>query len=199
MNSLAAIQPKRPLLLLVAVLTLLLPCLVSQATAGSAAKAAKPGYSLEGAFALGYTVVDMDGWARNTNYDWGQFAWRGTVAGYRWMGPKVQLGVEGGTNYFFWYTYRTYSGYESSAVDVDAWHVMAMGRVYLSPRVFAEVGGGYFFFSDFSDPGVVAGLGYRIPVSERLSVPIKARAGMVLDSDANVIPLTLSGGITLDF
>jgi hypothetical protein len=142
----------------------------------------------------------MDAWSGGYAYDWSQFTWRANAAVFLGLGRRARIGAEVGHDYFLWYTVATGYGYQSEAREATAWHVMAVGRLYLSRRMFAEVGGGYYFFSaDFSDPGIVAGLGYHVPVGRRLSVPIKARVTMVLDKDATLVPLTLSGGIALDF
>jgi hypothetical protein len=216
-----AASASRPCLLLVTALLPLLLCPASRASthegllAAAVPAKARPRkapapppatqtpaakYSLEAGLGLGYTFTDIDGWSGGYASDWSQFAWRANAAVFLGLGRRARIGAEVGHDYFLWYTVATGYGYQSEAREATAWHVMAVGRLYFSPRMFAELGGGYYFFSaDFSDPGIVAGLGYQLPVGGRFSVPIKARVGAILDKDTKLLPLTLSGGIALDF
>ena len=81
--------------------------------------------------------------------------------------------------------------------QVDAIRIMALVRAQINKNMFAEIGPGAFIISDWVSPGLMASLGYRIQISEKLAVPIKLRTEFVAGD--NLFVVGLNGGISYSF
>jgi hypothetical protein len=145
----------------------------------------------------GHTATDVEGWAKTRLLDWSQFLSDGHAQLFLLgLGP-ARLGVEAGHSDFMWYEYDSCPNCaQTHYADryVAATRVLAVAQV--GSRVFAELAGGVHMFDGFTDLGAYGGFGVRIPLVGRLELPIKARAGIILDSDEKLIPITLSGGLS---
>jgi hypothetical protein len=98
-----------------------------------------------------------------------------------------------------WYDYNSCLNCFSpsyTTIEVSAMRLMLVARLEPTNRFFAEVAAGPHFFDDYNDLGVYAGIGYRIPLSANLTLPIKLRGGVILDSDQNLYPVSLSAGLS---
>ena len=147
---------------------------------------------------IGYTSVDIEAWAGTEPNEWDQTMSQIEVQYFFSQVGELSIGVELGYQYFFWYeviipfgTTRLFSGRSA-----EANHLMAVGRYEFTDKMFADLGLGMIFFEDFTDYGLSGALGYRIQVNEKLAIPVKFKAGIVLDNDANLIPLGISIGLS---
>ncbi len=144
---------------------------------------------------MGYTAVNKEKWTgHSTLNDWNQALYlvNGQVL-FGLPGKKVSVGAEAGYDYFLWYKIPlTSGGYE---YDVSAYHVLGVLNAQLSGGNFVEVAAGPHFFDGFTDIGVYGAVGHRFRVGERLVMPVKVRAGAVLDSDAPLLPVGLLVGL----
>jgi hypothetical protein len=144
----------------------------------------------------GHTAADVEGWATTTLNDWSQFLFDGHAQAFLLgLGP-ARLGVEVGHSTYMWYKYNSCPGCVSPVfgeTNVAATRVLAIAQ--FGSRFFAELGGGMHMFDGYSNWGGYGGLGVRIPLIARLELPVKARAGFILSSDENLIPITLSAGL----
>jgi hypothetical protein len=109
----------------------------------------------------------------------------------------MQLGLEVGHSSFMWYKYNSCPGCLSPVygeTNVAATRVLAVAQV--GSRFFAELAGGMHMFDGYSSWGGYGGLGVRIPLVGRLELPLKARGGFILNRNGNMIPVTLTAGLS---
>ena len=145
----------------------------------------------------GHTEANVEGWSGTRLTDWSQFLFdvhaQAMLLG---LGP-VRLGLEAGHSSLLWYEYNSCLNCDFPSYtdrSVAATRVLAVAHV--GSRVFLELAGGMHMFDGFTDWGGYGGLGVRIPLMARLELPIKARAGYITDADENLIPITLSAGLS---
>lgn len=146
----------------------------------------------------GVTGGDAESWSRTRLSDWSETYYDGHAQVFLVRALGARLGIEAGHSYLLWYRYNTCPGcdYPSFAErDIAANRLMAVARFDSPARLFAEFAAGVHFFDGFSDIGAFAGIGYRVPLSGSLELPIKLRAGAVMDSDENLFPVALSAGL----
>jgi hypothetical protein len=145
----------------------------------------------------GHTAADVESWATTRLNDWSQFLFDAHAqALLLGLGP-MRLGLEVGHSSFMWYRYNSCPGCASPVYgesSVAATRALAVAQ--FGSRFFAEVAGGIHMFDGYTNWGGYGGLGVRIPLLGRLELPVKARAGLILNSDENLIPLTLSAGLS---
>ena len=145
----------------------------------------------------GHTAADVEGWAATRLSDWSQFLSDGHAQAFLLAFGPARLGVEVGHSDYMWYEYNYCPNCDSPAYtdrSVAASRVLAVAQ--FGYRFFAELAGGMHMFDGFNDWGAYGGVGVRIPLIGRLEVPLKARGGLILDADQNLIPITLSAGLT---
>lgn len=150
---------------------------------------------------VGYSAVDEGAFTHDTAYNWSKTmsglhvqALLGTVG-------AVNVGAEFGYGYLFWYEVRRAPACDAcapgySSRDVDAYRLMVMGRMSLDRNWFAEFGFGPYFFGEFTDLAIAGGLGYALPLSSTVQLPLKARGDLISDADANLFTLGISAGIS---
>lgn len=147
----------------------------------------------------GMTAGDIGTWAAQSPYDWNQTLYDGHAQFLLGGAGGLRFGIEVGYSYLMWYSFNYCQGCASPEYterDVSSSRVMAVARFDSPTRLFLEVAGGVQHFDDFNDLGGFAGIGYRIPLSGNLELPIKLRAGVILDSDQNLYPIALSAGLS---
>jgi hypothetical protein len=146
----------------------------------------------------GFTSGDAKKWSGARLDDWNQTYYDGHAQLFLGKVLGARVGIEAGHNYLMWYRWNSCPGCISPVYgnrDVEASRLMAVFRFDSPTRLFAEFAGGMQFFDGGNDMGGFAGVGYRVPLMGKLELPIKLRAGMVLDSDANLFPVALSAGL----
>lgn len=156
-------------------------------------------WAVEAHVAFGYTAVDIDGWSYETRGDDYSHL---MVDGYAQVFPGValgslQLGAEAGYQHFFWYDVDSCPSCSSGTLvtrEVDALRIMGVGRAPVGEAAFLEVAAGAVLFGGWTDLGLTVGLGYALPLSG-YTVPVKARIGYVLDTDASLLPFGAGAGI----
>ncbi|MEM9675536.1 MAG: hypothetical protein ACFB15_13475 [Cyclobacteriaceae bacterium] len=142
---------------------------------------------------LGYSIVDLEEWAGREPMDWNEtlsgFNLRGSYAIY----DNVEVGLEYGYNYLFWYQIRLPFGEQTITRirDVDATYLMAVSRFGLSERFFVEAGLGSYFFAEFSSFAFMTAVGYTIDLGEKFSIPVMLRS----DFTSDVTGLALNAGL----
>jgi hypothetical protein len=147
----------------------------------------------------GMTAGDIGTWSGARLNDWNQTLYDGHAQFFFAGTGGLRFGVEVGHSYLMWYSYNycpncDYPQYTES--DVSSTRAMAVVRFDSPTRLFFEVAGGVHHIDDFNDLGGFAGVGYRIPLGASLELPIKLRAGVILDSDQNLYPIALSAGLS---
>lgn len=172
------------------------------------AAAARAQRSIDVFAGAGLTAADVERWAGTPLNDWSQFLFDAHAQAFLLALGPTRLGVEVGHSSFMWYSYNACPGCGSEGfgeipgydipvygeTSVAASRVLAVARV--GYRFFAELAAGMHMFDGYSDWGGYGALGVRIPLMGRLEVPVKARAGFILDADQNLIPITLSAGLS---
>lgn len=147
---------------------------------------------------VGFTGVDMYSWYGSENVqDWFTMMGEGYAVAYPFHFGNISIGAELGYQYFFWYTVPVFGYSWVYEYEVDAVRIMVLLRTQLKNNLFAEVGPGAFIISDWVSPGVMASLGYKIQLNEKLSVPIKVRSEFVAGD--NFFVLGVNGGISYTF
>ena len=148
---------------------------------------------------IGYTSVDINNWSGySTLNDWEELMFQGYAQYYFHELRRINIGVEAGYQYFFWYVYEYeyYDGYYSYyKYNVECWRIMALARTDIGTKLFTEFGLGLYMFDGFTDLGITGSLGYEIEINEQLSVPLKLRTTMVFHGKANLAVLGMSIGL----
>ncbi len=146
---------------------------------------------------IGYTSVDLEAWAGTEPNEWDQTMSQIEVQYFFSQVGDLTIGVELGYQYFFWY--EVVIPFGSTRLFRGRWaeanHLMAIGRYEFNDKLYADVGLGMIYFEDWTDIGLSGALGYRFRANEKLAVPVKFKAGLVLDNDANLIPLGITIGL----
>jgi hypothetical protein len=145
---------------------------------------------------LGYSAVDVERWARSKPYDWTQATSGGSLRLLIPASRRAYVGIEYGSHYLFWYEKElSYGGY--SEYDVESQHVNAIVRLAASPNLDIDIGTGLHFIDDFTDVGLHIGANYRLFDRPRFSIPLGIRIDPVLDSDAAIVPMLATLGVSL--
>lgn len=150
---------------------------------------------------IGYAAVDMTAWAGTEPYDWGQMT---SYYGVNLLFPLndvISLGGGVRHQYLFWYDIQYFfsgSTYSILTREVSATRVAANVRFNFN-RLFVDVALGPYFFEDFNDFSATGSFGYNIRLSDKLSLPIRLSAGLILDSDASILPVTTGAGLSYRF
>lgn len=156
----------------------------------------------------GQTVADVEAWAGAPLNDWNQFLFDSYAQAFLFRLGAMRLGLEAGHSSFMWYKYNSCPGcvardsrgnpvYEIPVygeTSVAATRVLAVAQI--GSRFFAELAGGMHMFDGYTSWGGYGGLGVRIPLIARLELPVKARGGFILNPNGNMIPVTLSAGLS---
>jgi len=155
--------------------------------------------TFEGHGGAGYSQVDVDAWGGSSVNDWDQVTRVGYAQVFFLKLGMVAIGAEAGNQYFFWYNVRIPFGSSTILSDrnVSANRVMGVVRFEGAGRVFGEVAAGAHLFDSFTDTGFAAAVGYKIPLAPKISIPIKLRVDFVNDPDVTIMPVTVSGGISV--
>lgn len=145
-----------------------------------------------------YTTVDIEQWARRPVTGSEQVGTVGRLQVYFLERSGVQVGAELG--YARLLSYQEPFGSTTRTVDVRAHTVSGVAQRRLSPLFVAQVAAGFYSFVNGASliPGVGAGLGARIPITDRLSLPLKLRADFIMDTATVMIPVGLSLGLSID-
>jgi len=146
---------------------------------------------------VGFTGVDVDAWYGGGVDDWFTMMGEAYAVAYPFHFGKISIGAEIGYQYFFWYTVPVFGYSWVYEYGVDAVRIMALIRTPIKKNGFAEIGPGAFIISDWVSPGIMASLGYRIQISDKLAVPIKFRTEFVAGD--NFVVVGLNGGISYSF
>ena len=146
---------------------------------------------------VGYTVVDIESWYGGGVEDWFTLGGEAYVVAYPFHFGNISVGAEIGYQYFFWYTVPVFGYSWVYEYQVDAIRIMALVRAQINKNMFAEIGPGVFIISDWVSPGLMASLGYRIQINEKIAVPIKLRTEFVAGD--NLFVVGLNGGISYSF
>ena len=159
------------------------------------------GQTLEFDGGLGYAAVDMTAWAGTEPYDWGQMT---SYYGVNLLFPLndvVSLGGGVRHQYLFWYDIRyLISGttYVMLTREVAATRIAANARFNFS-KLFVDLALGPYLFDGFTDFSATGSFGYNIRLTDKLALPIRASAGMILDAEASIIPVTAGAGLAYRF
>jgi hypothetical protein len=144
------------------------------------------------------TGLDMYRWYGSENVqDWGTLGGEAYVVAYPFHFGKLSIGAELGYQYFLWYTVPVFGYSWVYEYQVDAVRIMVLFRTQLKNNLFAEVGPGAFIISDWVSPGIMATLGYRLQLNDRLAIPIKIRTEFVAGD--NLFVLGVNGGFSYTF
>jgi len=141
---------------------------------------------------IGGTITNVENWAGISLHDWGNFGGGFNAQVHRQVFNRFHVGAEAGFRYFLWYELPAASSYGD--IDVDAFYLMAKCRYFFNDNIHTEIGIGPYFFGDFIDIGLAAVLGYRIMINRHISIVPKLGTGIIIDSDASLIPINLTIG-----
>lgn len=153
--------------------------------------------SLEAYATVGYSAMDVEKWFEQSLEDWGQVAYGGYVQGIYDLNDQLALGAEVGHLEFFWLTRRNPFGSGVQEFHFSATRVMLLGRYKFGEYGFLEGGLGNNSFDGFSVFTAAIGAGYKIPISDQLSIPLKFRTDFL--TGEGITPITLSFGVSYLF
>ena len=153
--------------------------------------------SIEVHVGIGYTSVGLEAWAGTNPIDWNQTMYQIDAQYFFSQFGNLSVRVKFGYQYFFWYEIIIPFGSTSlrRTREADANQLMAVSRYKFSDKLYADIGLGTNSFEGGTDIGLSGALGYRFQVNQELTIPVKFKTGLILDSDANLLPL----GITIGF
>jgi hypothetical protein len=143
---------------------------------------------------IGYSAVNITSWSSVEPNDWNNLSGFATAQGFYRINKTISVGISAGFHHLFWYEYKDYYDYWYSK-EVNAARITALTRFHFG-RNFVDVGAGPFIFNDFVDFAVVASYGYAFKLTDKLSLPIKVNCSVIFDSDASVVPFTISTGLS---
>jgi hypothetical protein len=166
-----------------------------QAQTATASKAASgPRMLLELTAGAGTTIVDVDAWAGTVANDWGTVAYQGTARLFFLSMGRARIGAEVSYRYYFWYNYFPGGTSYPYEFEVSGAQLSAVARFPLGARASLDAGLGVYDFEDSSEFGAHAALGYHVPLSPTMTLPIQVRADYVI-TDPSLIPITVNAGI----
>jgi hypothetical protein len=149
---------------------------------------------------VGYTMVDVPSWAGSEPEDWSQFAQHYNAQVFFQTKSMLGFGINVGRHQLFSYDYSYYYGDFPIYPHYDVAATRVMGLVRLqAKKLFVDFGAGVYMFDDFTDPAIVSTVGYRIPLSSSLGLPIKFNWGLVFDADGRLLPLSITAGLSYRF
>lgn len=144
---------------------------------------------------IGTTVVDVDAWAGIAANDWGTVAYSATGRlFFLTLGGGARVGAEAAYRYFFWYNYYPGTTTYPYQYDVTATQISGVVRFPMGARMSADVGAGMYVFEGGSEFGGHVALGYHLPLSPTMTLPVQVRADYVV-TDPSLIPITVNAGI----
>ena len=146
---------------------------------------------------VGSTLVDVEKLAGGTLADWETFASGYSIQAFIVGNESVSVGVEYGYTYLLFYTFLV--GQSFFETEVEASRAMLMSRFYLKKNILFEGGAGAYFFDGVNDLAIGIGGGYRFPITESLSIPLKLRTDIVFTENTTMFPVTVNGGLSYTF
>lgn len=160
-------------------------------------------HSIESTIALGGSIVDienlvlMDEIQGTVAEDWGQFSGGMSFQYFYEINKLASVGLEIMYQHLYWYEVRVpYGAYDIyREYSINAFKFAPVFRLGGSGKVALDIGPAEFIFRDGVSFGSFLSLNYNIPLSEKLVIPIKARAEYMGLYGVNVFPLTLNAGI----
>lgn len=149
---------------------------------------------------VGYTMVDVPAWAGSEPEDWSQFAQHYNAQVFFQTKSTLAFGINVGRHNLFSYDYSYYYGDFPIYPHYNVAATRVMGLVRLqAKKLFVDFGAGVYMFGDFTDPAITSSVGYRIPLSSNLGLPIKFNSGLVFDADGRLLPLSITAGLSYQF
>ena len=146
---------------------------------------------------LGYTLVDPVDWLGQGAFAAGRFLYGGDVAvvfGRRY-GRGLQLALDFGYQHLL--NYKFIQQGAPKAYTAEVYRGSLMTRFWFNEGAwFGEAGFGAFRFSKRTDPSITAGFGTLFELSERISIPVRARGAVVFGSTSQIGPVWLSTGLS---
>lgn len=153
--------------------------------------------SLEAYGTVGYSAMDVEKWFEQTLEDWGQVAYGGYVQGFYQINDEFSIGAEVGFLEYFWLTRPSPFSSGLQELHFSATRLMVLARYGFAENAFLEGGLGNNSFDGFSVFTAGLGVGYKIPVSDQLSIPLKLRTDFL--TGEGITPITLSFGVSYLF
>ncbi|MEO9805335.1 MAG: hypothetical protein ABJF04_18900 [Reichenbachiella sp.] len=153
--------------------------------------------SLEAYATVGYSAMDVEKWFEQSLEDWGQVAYGGYVQGIYDLNDDLAVGAEVGYLEYFWLTRQSPFSSGVQELHFSATRVMLLARYKFGEYGFLEGGLGNNSFDEFSVFTAAIGVGYKIPVSDQLFIPLKFRTDFL--TGEGITPITLSFGVSYLF
>ncbi|MCJ7448384.1 MAG: hypothetical protein MUO72_11900 [Bacteroidales bacterium] len=147
---------------------------------------------------VGYTHINLDSWTKGGElYDWLELNGCATAQGFYPINKIISVGISGGFHHLFSYSTKSpYGNYIGYNYEANAGSIAALARFNFG-RNFIDLGVGPFFISGgYTDWAAVVSLGHAFRLTEKLSLPLKFNGSVIFDSDANIIPLTFTTGLS---
>jgi hypothetical protein len=113
------------------------------------------------------------------------------------LSDALSIGAEFGANRLYYWEYRWSDGYYSGSRWGTEWTVNlgVHGVIYMGERFYTKGGVGvHVFLSEGTVAGLLAAVGYNIPVSGKFYIPLEFRIEPVF-GNATPIPIMLGTGI----
>ena len=143
----------------------------------------------------GYTIVDVETAMERILTDWDQFSYGGNIYALYGLKENLMIGLETGFHrLYYWEEYYGYGGYYRWE-DISTIHFGPKAELKAG-KLFLQTGLNLRIFTNGSGtvPALMFGGGYKIPISDALSIPIGIRTDVIFGS-ATPIAVNLTMGV----
>lgn len=141
----------------------------------------------------GGTIVDVAEAMGYVMEDWNTWCYGGYIQGLYSPNNYVSFGIDLGYQQLYYYEYRNYYGYYNWG-NIGTFHVGPVLKLEAF-NLYGEGGVHLHIFYNGVVPGIMLAGGYKIPVSDRLSIPLGLRGDVIFGS-ATPIAATLILGLS---
>jgi hypothetical protein len=155
----------------------------------------------------GYSITSVESWSGITEngttyrlHDWSYYTGYASLQVLFPATKSSHFGISAGYQHLFWYEYeyiydRDYGYSYFFDRGVSAWRLMGFTR-FNSGASFIDIGLGAYIFDDFTDFASLVSFGHLVRITEEIALPVKLNCNLIADSDAIVVPITLSIGLS---
>ena len=152
---------------------------------------------------VGYSAMNISSWSGTDPEepeDWSQFA-KIFNAQVLYRKSNMALGLSYGYNYFCWsYVRIPYGNYTIDRTYEGQAHKLALlFRYYTNNNIVVDFNGGVYLFDGYSNLGIGTSVGKMLRINEQLSAPIKLNCSTIFNSEAMIVPISLSVGLSYQF
>jgi len=165
-------------------------------TLSTASLNAQQRFTIEGFGGIGYTQMDIDKWAGSTALDWSQFFHQYGARFFFTRLSRFTVGVEVAYQEYAWY--QVNFGTSNLEYWPGATHLAGVLRIPVG-KLVADVGAGAYMFDGGTDIGAHGAIGYRFALAPAIGLLVQARADIIPDPDAMLLPVGITASLSYGF